>query len=490
MYYLDPYGKWVTILQKLMKPLIHRTKIVATIGPASNSPEVIRQMIRAGMNVARLNFSHGSYEDHGRTIKLLRSIAAELDTPLMLLQDLQGPKIRVGKLPAEGITLTEGALLTLVPVAEFTGQPDTVSIDYPYVAEEAESGTQILLDDGLLELRVEEVKGNAVLCKVIEGGILKSNKGVNFPTLNLRLPSMTDKDIQDLHFGLGQGVDIISLSFVRKAEDIKTLKALLVEKGVDIPVLAKIEKPQAVANLESIVDECDAIMVARGDLGVEMSPEKVPVIQKNIIRMCNQKGIPVITATQMLDSMIRNPRPTRAEVSDVANAIVDGTDAVMLSGESAVGDFPVQSVSMLAKIAIDIEPEIKFTNYPPRHRDTVDALAEAINSIDKILDLQCIVAFTETGHSAKLAASERPSVPIVAITPSQDTYNRLSLVWGVRPILFEYEDMSLEDLIKKMEVCLLEKNFVSAGDKVMILGGLPLRKASTTNFLNVHTIGH
>jgi pyruvate kinase len=472
-----------------MKPLIHRTKIVATIGPASNSPEMIRKMILAGMNVARLNFSHGSYEDHGRTIKLLRSVAAELDTPLMLLQDLQGPKIRVGKLPAEGITLTEGALITLVPLAEFTEQPNTVSIDYPYVAEEAEPGTQVLLDDGLLELKVVEVKGNAVSCQVIEGGILKSNKGVNFPTLNLRLPSMTDKDKEDLDFGITQGVDIISLSFVRKAEDIKILKALLVEKGAAIPVLAKIEKPQAVANLESIVDECDAIMVARGDLGVEMSPEKVPLIQKRIIRMCNEKGIPVITATQMLDSMIRNPRPTRAEVSDVANAIADGTDAVMLSGESAVGDFPVQSVSMLARIATDIEPEIKFINYPPYNRDKAHALTDALNGIDQILDLQCIVAFTETGYSAKLAASERPRVPIVALTPDVNTYNRLNLVWGIRPILFEYHDLSLEDLIKQMEVCLLERNFVSNGDQVLILGGLPLGKASTTSFLNIYTIG-
>ena len=472
-----------------MKPLIHRTKIVATIGPASSSHSVIRQMILAGMNVARLNFSHGSYEDHGRMIQLLRSTAAELDIPLMLLQDLQGPKIRVGKLPPEGIILTEGSFITLVPVAEFTGQENTVSIDYPYVAEEAEKGTQVLLDDGLLELRVEKVEGEAVYCEVIEGGVLKSNKGVNFPSLNLRLPSMTEKDKQDLDFGLSQGVDIISLSFVRKAEDIQTLKALLKEKGSNLPVLAKIEKPQAVANLESIVDECDAIMVARGDLGVEMSPEKVPLIQKQIIKLCNQKGIPVITATQMLDSMIRNPRPTRAEVSDVANAIADGTDAVMLSGESAVGDFPVQAVKMLASIATDIEGSIKFTNFPSRQQDKTHALAEALNKIDEILDLQCIVAFTETGYSARLAAEERPRAPVVALTPSNEVYNRLNIVWGVRPILFTYEQLSLEDLILQMETCLLKRNFVKPGDLVLVLGGFPIREAHTTSFLNIHTIG-
>jgi len=472
-----------------MKPLIHRTKIVATVGPASSDPEVLKQMMRAGMNVARLNFSHGSYDDHAARIKLLRSLSEELDLPLTLLQDLQGPKIRVGDLPDAGMTLADGEVLTLVPLADFNGQPDTVGIDYPYVAEEAEPGAQVLLDDGLLELRVEAVQGKAVKTQVVKGGVLKSHKGVNFPTLNLRLPSVTDKDKRDLDFGVEQGVDIISLSFVRQAEDVQTLKALLAEKNADIPVLAKLEKPQAIANLEAIVDECDAVMVARGDLGVEMRPEKVPMIQKHIIRLCNQKGIPVITATQMLDSMIRNPRPTRAEASDVANAIIDGTDAVMLSGESAVGDYPVESVKMLASIATDVEPETKFVNYPARKRDKANALAEALNAIDQVLDLQCIVAFTETGYSAKLAAAERPRVPVVALTPHLRIYHQLNLVWGVRPILFEYSEESLEDLIKQMETCLLERGYAASGDHVLLLAGLPLRKANTTSFIQIHTIG-
>ncbi len=472
-----------------MKPLIHRTKIVATIGPASSSPEVLRQMLLAGMNVARLNFSHGSYEDHGRMIKLLRDISSELNLPLTLLQDLQGPKIRVGQLPDSGMVLTVGDPITLVPLADYTGEANTVSIDYSYVAEEAIAGTQILLDDGLLELKVTKIHGNAVECEVITGGLLKSHKGVNLPSLNLRLPSMTEKDKKDLDFGIAQGVDIISLSFVRKAEDIKLLKELLAEKGADIPVLAKIEKPQAVANLEEIVNECDAIMVARGDLGVEIRPEKVPLIQKQIIKLCNQKGIPVITATQMLDSMIHNPRPTRAEASDVANAILDGTDAVMLSGESAVGDYPVQSVQMLANIAIDIELEAKFVNYPPREKDKTHALAEALNRIDEILDLQCIIAFTETGYSAKMAAAERPRVPIVALTPNLETYHRLNLVWGIRPVFFEYTHSALEDLIQQMEETLLALNFVSLGDTVLLLGGLPLHQSRSTSFLDIHTIG-
>jgi pyruvate kinase len=472
-----------------MSPLGHRTKIVATIGPASDSPEKIKQMMLTGMSVARLNFSHGSYDDHAQRIKLLRSISTELDMPLTLLQDLQGPKIRVGDLPKEGIELAPDTTLTLVPLEEFNGQPNTVAIDYPYVAEEAEPATQVLLDDGLLELEVKEIQGNAVICRVVTGGILKSHKGVNFPTLNLRLPSMTEKDKQDLEFGVEQGVDIISLSFVRRAEDVQELKALLKEKGADIPVLAKLEKPQAIANLEAIVNECDAIMVARGDLGVEMSPEKVPLIQKRIIRMCNQKGIPVITATQMLDSMIRNPRPTRAEVSDVANAIMDGTDAVMLSGESAVGDYPVESVQMLARIATDVEPETQYVNYPPSEIDDPHAISEAINAIDQVIDLSYIVTFTETGHSAKLAAAERPSVPVVAVTENYQVYHRLNLAWGVKPLLVEHLADTIDGMFQQIDHCLMDRKLAVRGDKVLIVGGIPMHQSRSTNFLKIHTLG-
>lgn len=471
-----------------MKPLKHRTKIVVTIGPASDSPEMIRKILLAGMNVARLNFSHGNYGDHAERINRLRDASQELDLPLMLLQDLQGPKIRVGDLPAAGIMLNEGDSLTLVPIADYTGQPHTVGIDYPYVAEEAAPGTQVLLDDGLLELRVEKIDGHAVQCTVIEGGILKSRKGVNLPTLNLRLPSMTEKDRRDLDFGIEQGVDLISLSFVRKPEDIQTLKALLQEKGANIPVLAKLEKPQAIANLEAIVDECDAIMVARGDLGVEMSPEKVPLIQKQIIHLCNQKGIPVITATQMLDSMIHNPRPTRAEASDVANAIMDGTDAVMLSGESAIGDYPVEAVKMLARIATEVEPAVKFVNYPPNRTGDADAISEALHAIDNTIDLQCIVALTETGYTANLASEERPKAPIVAYTPHIQIYRRLSLNWGVRPVLMHFPNQPLEELLPKIEADLIQRNFVTPSDKILLMGGLPIGTAGSTNFLKIHTI--
>lgn len=447
--------------------------------------------MQAGMSVARLNFSHGSYEDHATRILQLRTIASELGLPLTLLQDLQGPKIRVGELPPSGLELGVGKPLTLIPLSEVQ-QPvapaDTVGIDYPNLAQEVQPGTPVLLDDGLLELKVEAVEGDAVRCQVVTGGLLKSHKGVNFPTLNLSLPSMTQKDIEDLDFGIAQGVDIVSLSFVRSPDDVRSLKARIAEKGESIPVLAKLEKPQAIENLDAIVSECDAIMVARGDLGVEMSPEKVPLIQKRIIRTCNRKGIPVITATQMLDSMIHNPRPTRAEVSDVANAIIDGTDAVMLSGESAVGDYPVEAVKMLARIATDIEPETTFINYPPIETGDANAISEAMNAIDGVLDLQCIVTLTETGLSAKLAAAERPSVPIVALTANPKVYHRLSLVWGVRPILLESLTGPLESTFQQIESCLQKNNLVSSGDKVLLLGGLPMQVAHSTNFLKIHTI--
>ncbi|MEO0854668.1 MAG: pyruvate kinase, partial [Cyanobacteria bacterium J06648_11] len=375
-----------------------------------------------------------------RMVTLLRSVSKELDRPITLLQDLQGPKIRVGQLPDGAIALAEGDPLTLFPESDWQAQPNSVAIDYPHLAEDAIPDTQILLDDGLLELNVDRVEGTSVRCVVVRGGLLKRRKGVNVPGLNLRLPSLTEKDKRDLEFGLSQRVDIVSLSFVRQADDIRTLKQLLVENGAaDVPVLAKIEKPQAIANLSAILDECDAVMVARGDLGVEMSPEKVPMLQKRIIRECNLRSIPVITATQMLDSMIRNPRPTRAEASDVANAIIDGTDAVMLSGESAVGDYPVQSVEMLVKIATDVEKDLRFVNHPPAANDETHALSEALNAIDDTLKLKYIVTFTSTGYTALVAAGERPKAPVIAITPSFAVYHRLNLIWGVQPIHIESE---------------------------------------------------
>jgi pyruvate kinase len=472
-----------------MQLYTHRTKIVATIGPASRSPDILKQMVRAGMNVARLNFSHGSYDDHAQTVAMIRQVSEELAMPVTILQDLQGPKIRVGEMLNGGLHLNEGDVLSLVPTHAFDHQPNAVSIDYPYLSEEAIPGTQVLLDDGLLELNVKAVEGDAVHCQVVKGGFLKSRKGVNLPTLNLRLPSMTEKDVHDLKFGLAQGVDWISLSFVRRGEDVRALRALLAEHGKsETPVLAKIEKPQAIENLEEILPECDGIMVARGDLGVELPPERVPMLQKHIIRRCNQIGIPVITATQMLESMIQNPRPTRAEASDVANAIVDGTDAIMLSGESAVGGYPVQAVAMMARIATEVEKGLRFVNNPPAKSDETHALSEALNAIDDTLNLRLIVAFTSSGYTARLAAAERPRATVVAITPNSKVYHQLNLVWGVKPLLIEREVDTFEEAVRQAEFYLVEHQLAIPGDRILIMGGIPMRTAGGTNFLKVHTM--
>lgn len=478
-----------------MNPPIHRTKIVATIGPASSSREMILQMVQRGMNVARLNFSHGSYQDHSKMVALLRSVSEELNTPITILQDLQGPKIRVGQLPQGGIQLKVGEKLTLVPQSSEVPQPSdkdfpgSVSIDYPHLGEEAQVGEQILLDDGLLELKIVAIDGKAVICEVVEGGILKSRKGVNLPSLNLRLPSMTEKDQKDLEFGISQDIDWVSLSFVRQAEDIRFLKQFLAERNAgDIPVMAKIEKPQAITNLDEIIAESDGLMVARGDLGVEIRPEKVPLLQKEIIRKCNLKNIPVITATQMLDSMINSPRPTRAEASDVANAIIDGTDAVMLSGESAVGKYPLKAVEMLAKIASSTEPNLQFVNNPPAKTDETHALSEALNTIDKILPLRYIVCFTATGYTALIASGERPKAMVMAFTPNIDVYHRLNLVWGVKPVYLEKEGTTFEELVAIAENHLVRQQLAQSGDQILIMGGIPTQIPQGTNFLKIHVI--
>uniref|UniRef100_A0A7C3KC98 Pyruvate kinase n=1 Tax=Oscillatoriales cyanobacterium SpSt-418 TaxID=2282169 RepID=A0A7C3KC98_9CYAN len=475
--------------QTAIPAISHRTKIVATLGPASRSVETLRQMVQAGMNVARLNFSHGSYEDHAKTIKMLRDVSEEFDTPVTILQDLQGPKIRVAQLPGETLVLTEHELVTLMPDDGILSEPNCFAIDYPDLAEEATPGTQILLDDGLLELQVEAIAGANLRCRVIKGGILKPRKGVNLPSLNLRLPSLTDKDKEDLEFGISQGVDWVCLSFVRRAEDILSLQALLTSKGTDLPVIAKIEKPQAIENLEAILEVTDGIMVARGDMGVEISPAKVPLLQKHIIRRCNQKGIPVITATQMLESMIQNPRPTRAEANDVANAILDGTDAVMLSGESAVGNYPVQAVAMMALIANEVEKQATFNQYAADRDDDTHAISEGLNVIDRLLPLRCIVAFTTSGYTARLVAEERPRAPVVALTPNIDVYHRLNLIWGVKPLLLDYEESSFEKIVSQAEEYLCDRKLVDRGDRILITGGIPVGQVGGTNFLKLHQVG-
>jgi pyruvate kinase len=470
----------------MAKPL-RRTKIVATLGPASSSPEMIRQLILAGMDVARLNFSHGSYEDHARTVSVLRTTSAALDTPVTILQDLQGPKIRVGNLPA-GFTLIEGEDVTLIPDAEFHGQPATIPLDYAYAAQEATSGTPVLLADGLFELEVERVCGNALQARVVRGGPLSSREGVNFPSLTLNLPSLTAKDEKDLDFGIAQGVDVVSLSFVRSAVDVQVLKERMASKGINRPVIAKIEKPQGVANLDRILDEVQGVMVARGDLGVEMSPEKVPMLQKHIIEQCNRRGLPVITATQMLESMIREPRPTRAEASDVANAIIDGTDAVMLSGESAVGAFPVQAVETMARIAAEVESSIEFRSYPRSGDDNAHALSKAVKAIADSVSPRCIVAFDDRGLTALTVAAERPKAPVVALTTRERLYHTLNLVWGIRPLLIEERVETFEGLVGLAASTLRRRGLAASGDKVLVLAGVLADGSQESDFIKIHTI--
>jgi pyruvate kinase len=471
-----------------MQNAFRRTKIVATIGPASSSPEMIRQLMEAGMDVARLNFSHGKYEDHAEVIKSLRKISDELNKPVTIMQDLQGPKIRVGKLPGGKMDICKGEIITLLPEAEFDSGKPGIPIDYPYVAEEAKPGMQVLLADGLFELEVTEIKGKDVLCRVVEGGCLTDHKGVNFPNLNLRLPSLTEKDIRDLEFGLSQDIDWVSLSFVRSAEDVIVLRNLITEKGFTKPIIAKIEKPQAIDHLEEIVNAVNGIMVARGDLGVEMSPDKVPMLQKRIIELCNRSGKTVITATQMLESMIYEPRPTRAEASDVANAIIDGTDAIMLSGETAMGSYPVKAVEMMVKIALDVESKIEFKTYPPMGHSDMIALSRAANQMEDIVNPSCIVTLTTNGRSAQFIAAERPNAPVFAFTTHLSIYHGLNLLWGIRPILIDDHPDSFEEMVAITEKNLLVRHLACAGDKILLVGGIPAHVGGGTNFIKIHTI--
>ncbi len=467
---------------------MRRTKIVVTLGPASRSPEIIRDLVVAGMNVARLNFSHGSHEEHARQIATLRAISKELDTPVTILQDLQGPKIRVGQLHSGEVNLTRHTIITLVPEEDFTGSEAMIPLDYAHVAENARPGMRVLLDDGLLGLEIVEVIGRAVRCRVIEGGVLKSRKGVNFPELTLPMPSLTAKDIRDVEFGLAHGVDWISLSFVRTAADVRVLKELLAAKGAVKPVIAKIEKPEAIENLDEILREVSGIMVARGDLGVEVSPERVPMLQKRIIEKCNRMGLPVITATQMLESMIHDPLPTRAEASDVANAIIDGTDAVMLSGESAIGAFPVRAVEMMARIASEVEAGIDFKTYPAYDPTDAHALSDAATAIANVVTLRAIVVLTTTGYTARFVASERSKVPLIAITTDADAYHVLNLFWGVQPLLVEGIPGTFEELVAQAEVTLCTRQLAAPGDKILVIGGVPAGQPRGSNFIKIHAI--
>jgi len=473
--------------------LMRRTKIVCTIGPATRSPENLRLLVEAGMNVARLNFSHGSHEQHAQVITHLRTIAQELNTPLALLQDLSGPKVRVGGIAGEGVLLRPGAEITLT-LDDVPGDEHRVSLPVPEIFEAVGAGTHLMLDDGLLELRVKSKRTSALVCEVVVGGLLTSNKGVNVPGISLPIAAVTDKDLDDLRFGIAQKVDYVAASFVRSASDIAVLRGVCEAARAKIPLIAKIEKHEAVQNIDAIMEAVDGIMVARGDLGVEVPIDEVPVIQKMLIRKANRAGKPVITATQMLDSMIRNPRPTRAEVSDVANAIFDGTDAVMLSGETAVGLYPVETVRMMSRIATHTEGSLDYSNIldEKTRLDTGQSITGAVGqaTCDIAHDLNCtaILTASATGRTARVVSRYRPRAPIICATNRTETYQRLALVWGVHPVLVEIADDS-DSMMQASIDAAGQTGLVKNDDVVVLTGGVPVGRPGSTNFIKIHRIG-
>jgi pyruvate kinase len=473
-------------------PSQRRAKIVATLGPASNTEPVFRDLVRAGIDVVRLNFSHGTHEEKLALIQMIRKVSREERKPLCILGDLQGPKIRTSKLKDhQAVLLKAGQRLTITP-RDVPGTASMVGTTFKTLAENVEQGSRILLSDGLIELRVHEVLGDDVICEIINGGMLGENKGINLPGIPVRVPSLTEKDSADLEFALKNGVDAIAVSFVRTAEDIRLVRNRVSAYGGETWIIAKLEKPQGIEHLDGILQAADAIMVARGDLGVEMPPEKVPAIQKHIIRRAAEYRKPVITATQMLESMIDNPRPTRAEVSDVANAIYDGTDAVMLSGESAVGKYPVQTVGMMARIIMEAELHIKLDEHAePResgsHLSIAETICEATAHAADDLDLRGIALFTESGSTARQLSKYHPSAPIFALSPVEVTINRLNLLWGTTPIRCPKVN-STEALVDCAENLLLQSGYVKPREVIAIVAGTRT-KSGSTNFLRLHVLG-
>lgn len=468
-----------------------RAKIVCTLGPSSNTPERIGALIDAGMNVARLNFSHGSHADHAAVLAIVRAEAEKRGKAVAVLLDLQGPKIRTGRFANGGAELVPGAAFTITTDTSVMGDQRRVSTTYRDLPKDVAPGDAILLDDGYLSLRVTHVSDTEVQTEVVAGGMLKNNKGINLPGVDVTAPALSEKDREDIHFALRYGVDYVALSFVRRAEDVLEAKQLLTVGGVSIPVIAKIEKPQALARLGAIIDAADGTMVARGDLGVEMGPEKVPLWQKRIIEETNRRGKIVITATQMLESMIQHPRPTRAEASDVANAVLDGTDALMLSGETASGQYPVEAVQTMARIIAEVESS------PHYHQNleaptlelavTANAIAHAAVSAAKSLGLGVIASSTQSGGVSRLLSEYRPSANLVALTSNEVTFRRLALVWGVTPVMMGTA-ATTEELLEQMEHTLLERGLVASGEQVVITMSLPIGSGVQNNVIKIHKV--
>jgi pyruvate kinase len=466
---------------------MRKTKIVCTIGPASASEKVLKQLMRAGMNVARLNFSHGDYPFHRRVIRMIRQLEKKLERPVAILQDLPGPKIRIGAVQGNHVRLRSRQPLVLT-TREMVGNEERVFVNYPSLTKSLKKGDPILLGDGEIELEVMKVGARSVTCRVVVGGILGSHKGIHFPRTSLNIRALTRRDKEDLAFGIQHKVDMIALSFVRNSGDIVYAREEMKKRGAAIPIIAKIEKHEALDHIDGILEEVDGIMVARGDLGLEIAPERIPAMQKMMIRKANFLGKPVITATQMLRSMVQNPRSTRAEVADIANAVLDGTDALMLSEETAAGDYPVQAVRTMAEVAEEteqiLEPRYQFAG---RKKSVPEAISFAAISLARDLNVEAFLIPTSSGSTARMIARYRPQHPIIAFTPETPTLKTLCLVWGVYPVAvpaFHSTDAMLRDAQKKA----LKLGFVKRGDLAAITAGLPLQQAGTTNMITVKPI--
>jgi len=468
---------------------MRRAKIVCTLGPAVESIEKITELIDAGMNMARLNLSHGSHDEHQKRLDLVRAAAKKANKAVAILVDLQGPKIRLGKFSSGPHELSRGDTFTIT-TDDIAGTKDKVSTTYKGLPGDCKAGDAIMIDDGKVSVQVVQVKGNDVITKVIQPGMVSNNKGINLPGVAVSLPALSEKDIADLRWGLKAGVDFIALSFVRNAADIKDIYKIMDEVGVKVPVIAKIEKPQAVENLQEIVDAFDGIMVARGDLGVELPIEDVPMVQKRCITMARESAKPVIVATQMLDSMMSNSQPTRAEATDCANAVLDGADALMLSGETSVGDFPIDTVKVMARI-IERTEEVALDQIPPlKHSPATKAgaITKAATEVGSTVGAKYLVAFTQSGDSARRMSRLRSPIPMLALTPEIGTYNRLALSWGVESLLTASVNHT-DEMVMQVDTILIESKRVKIGDLVLIVAGSPPGIPGSINAMRVHKIG-
>ena len=469
-----------------------KTKIVCTLGPATDSEKMIEKMVLAGMNVARINFSHGTHEEHKKTIDKIKAVRERTGRPVAIMLDTKGPEIRLGKFEGGSAVLEQGKPFIL-STNEVTGNADTASISFKNLPSQLKKGTRVLLDDGNIELRVDSCTDTEIKCTVVEGGVIKNGKGVNIPNMHIDMPHMSERDKSDLLFGIECDVDFVAASFVRSADDVINMRKFIdYNGGHSIRIISKIENSEGVDNFSEILERSDGIMVARGDMGVEIPFERLPGLQKRFIRECYRSGKMVITATQMLESMIDHPNPTRAEITDVANAVFDGTSAVMLSGETAVGKHPLRAIEVMAKVAERAEKDVfemkgYDSNYVMDFSDTTNAMCDAACTTARDIRADAIVALTMTGRSARRMSKFRPSTPIVAATPNQKTYNQLSLSWGVYPVLARNQT-DFDSLFMHAIDCAKQIDIVSEGDRVVIVGGVPLETPGNTNIIKVETV--